>query len=102
MGSTERVHNSSSKCVDRDFGDSESLSGKIYIEMQESFYSYKSSNIEEQSASETRGAGTVQSVDCEQLKMDTLKASQIDDQSSSDVFNPRSLRLITSKHLSLH
>ena len=39
VGSTEQcVHNSSSKCDDRDVGDSESLSGKVCIEMEEPFY----------------------------------------------------------------
>jgi hypothetical protein len=102
VGSTERCVDSSSKCDDRNFGDNESLPGRDCLEMEESFYGSKStSNSEEESTLEICGDGTVQSVDREQLKVDTAKANQIDDQISSDIC-PRSLRSIVSEHLSLH
>ena len=85
-----------------DLGENKGLSNEASLDVEESFYSSKSSNDEEQSASEIHDNSTVQSVSYKQLKVDSSKISKIDDQSSSHNICQDSLQSIACEHLCLH
>ena len=64
------MYNSSSKCDDHDFGDSESLSdGRVCIEMEESY------TREEGSSDQLEEVNTAESANCEQLSAQLVKSA---------------------------